>query len=313
VSVGPEQEAPRAAAGQDFSDAITVAFGDERADLYGVARLGLAGGTASGLVILFRGGQPVAVVAEGGAKAPAEPAWEDVSAAGLDTEVVEPLRRWRLHFAGDDASFDLSLEAVGAIAELPADHPAARAGGMTGYEQLVRVEGPASVRGDRLHVHALGQRGHSWGAPDWERIGMARTLSAWLGDDLALTAVAVRPRGEQTHAGELVAATILEQAGEDGAAVPVALPVEDPRLSTTYDADGRQRQAGLELWVAKDDPYARQVAGEALCGTSLGLGRVRLDCAFFRWRTQGRSGVGRYDIVRHAGAGQLSEPSRSQR
>jgi hypothetical protein len=299
VSVAPEQEAPRAAAGQDFSDAITVAW-DERADLYCVARLGLAGGTASGLVILFRGGQPVAVVAEGGAEAPPAPAWEDVAAAGLDTEVVEPLRRWRLHFAGDDASFDLSLEAVGAIAELPADHPAARAGGMAGYEQLVRVEGPASVRSDRLHVHALGQRGHSWGAPDWERIGMARTLSAWLGDDLALTAVAVRPRGEQTHAGELLFATILEHTGEDGAAVPVALPVEDPRLSTTYDADGRQRQAGLELWIARDDPYARQVAGEALCGTSLGLGRLKLDCAFFRWRSQGRSGVGRYDIVRPA-------------
>ncbi len=313
MSVAPEDEAPRAPEREGFSDAVTVAFGDERADLYGVARLGLAGGAASGLVILFRGGQPAAVVAEGGVQAPGATAWEEVSAAGLDTEVLEPLRRWRLHFAGDDGSFDLSLEAVGAVAELPADHAAARAGGMTGYEQLVHAEGPATVGGDRLQVHALGQRGHSWGAPDWERIGLARTLSAWLGDDLALTAVAVRPRREATHAGELIAATILERAGEDGAAVPVAVPVEEPRLSTTYDADGRQRQAGLELWVAKEDPYARHVAGEALCGTSLDLGRLRLDCAFFRWRTQGRSGVGRYDIVRPADAGQLSEPSRSQR
>ncbi|HEY3190296.1 MAG TPA: hypothetical protein VGJ70_22590, partial [Solirubrobacteraceae bacterium] len=250
----------------------------------------------------FRGGQPVTVVAEGAVEAPSSLTWEDVSAAGLNTEVLEPLRRWRLQFAGDDASFDLSLEAVGAIAELPPEHPAAQAGGMAGYEQLVHVEGSATVGSARLEVRALGQRGHSWGAPDWERIDLARTLSAWLGDDLALTAVAIRPHRAETHAGELIAATLLEPAGDNGAGAPTAVPVEDPRLSTTYDAGGHQRHAGLELWVGKEDRYARHVAGEALCGTSLDLGRLRLDCAFFRWRTQGREGVGRYDIVRRAAA-----------
>jgi hypothetical protein len=37
-----------------------------------------------------------------------------------------------------------------------------------------------------------------------------------------------------------------------------------------------------------------------VCGTSLDLGRLRLDCAFFRWRMDGRTGFGRYDILRPA-------------
>ena len=310
MSVGPELEAPRPAsvAGEGFSDAVTVAFGDERADLYGVARLGLAGGAASGLVILFHGGEPVTVRAEGAVALDDRPSsWEAVSAAGLDTAVVEPLRRWRLQFAGDDASLDLELEALGAIAELPADHPAAKAGGMMGYEQAVRVRGVATVGSRRLDVRGLGQRGHSWGAPDWERIGLARSVSAWLGEDVAVSAVAIRPAKGKAHADELIAATLLE-AGEEGAGDgdgggPVARLVEDPRLTTTYDGEGRQRHAGLELWVGKDDQAPWHIAGEAICGTSLDLGRLRLDCAFFRWRGRGREGVGRYDVMRRADGG----------
>jgi hypothetical protein len=73
VSVGPEHEAPRPEGGDGFSDAVTFAFGDERADLYGVARLGLAGGAASGLVILFHDGDPVVVSAEGGIEVAGSP------------------------------------------------------------------------------------------------------------------------------------------------------------------------------------------------------------------------------------------------
>ena len=66
MTVGPEHDAPRPAQGNGFSDAVTVAFGDPGAELYGVARLGLAEGGASGLAIVFWRGEPVAVSAEGG-------------------------------------------------------------------------------------------------------------------------------------------------------------------------------------------------------------------------------------------------------
>jgi hypothetical protein len=296
VTVGPEHEAPRTNGRADFSDAVTVAFGDPAVELYGVARLGLADGGASGLALLFWRGEPVAVSAEGGVALDAPSAWDEVSAAGLDTSVVEPLRSWRLRFAGDDASFDLALEAPGPVAELDPSHPVARVGGMAGYEQPVRVTGSAVVGTTRLSVDGLGQRGHSWGSPDWDRIELARTVSAWLGDDLAVSLTAVRPAGQRDHATEAVSAAILDR-DEDGGSR--TLDVADPRLSTTYDDEGRQRRAGLELWV-DEDGYPRRAAGEIACGTSLDLGRLRLDCAFFRWRMEGREGFGRYDVLRRA-------------
>jgi hypothetical protein len=296
VTVGPEHDAPRPADGDGFSDAVTVAFGDPGAELYGVARLGLAEGGASGLAILFWRGEPVSVSAEGGVEVSTPSSWDEVSAAGLDTTTIEPLRAWRLQYAGDDAAFDLELEATGAVAELDPEHDVARVGGMAGYEQPVRVHGTASVGKARIEIDGLGQRGHSWGAPDWDRIELARTVSAWLGDDLAVSLTAIRPAGKRDHAVEAVAASILER-GEDGEAR--ALDVADPRLSTTYDGDGRQRCAGLELWI-DEEGWPRRAAGEIACGTSLDLGRLRLDCAFFRWRMEGREGFGRYDVLRRA-------------
>jgi hypothetical protein len=296
VTLGPEHEAPRTDGGDDFSDALTVAFGDPSLELYGIARLGLAEGGASGLALLFWRGEPVAVSAEGGVEIDAPDSWDEVTAAGLDTAVVEPLRCWRLQFANDDASFDLELEATGPVAELHPDHPVARAGGMSGYEHPLRVTGQATVGTTRLTVDGLGQRGRSWGSPDWDRIELARTVSAWLGDDLAVSLTAIRPAGKDDHAAEAVVASILDR-DEDGGSR--ALAVTDPRLSTTYDDEGRQRRAGLELWV-DDNGYPRRVAGEITCGTSLDLGRLRLDCAFFRWRMEGREGFGRYDVLRRA-------------
>ena len=200
----------------------------------------------------------------------------------------------RCTYAGDDAAFDLELEATGTLAELDPEHDVARAGGMAGYEQPVRVTGSATVRDARIELDGLGQRGHSWGAPDWDRIELARTVSAWLGDDLAVSLTAIRPAGKRDHAAEAVAASVLER-GEDGERRTLA--VADPRLSTIYDAEGRQRRAGLELWI-DEDGWPRRAAGEIACGTSLDLGRLRLDCAFFRWRMEGREGVGRYDVLR---------------
>jgi hypothetical protein len=121
----------------------------------------------------------------------------------------------------------------------------------------------------------------------------ARSLAAWLpaGPGVALTSV--RPAGARHHAAELAWAALLEPAG--------TLLVHEPRLSTTYDDGGRQIRAGLELWVGEHDDHARFAAGEAICGSTVDLGQLRLECAFFRWHMEGQTGVGRYDVLRRAG------------
>jgi hypothetical protein len=165
---------------------------------------------------------------------------------------------------------------------------------MAGYDQPCRVRGTVRAGGCERAIDALGQRGHAWGDPDWERIELARTVTAWTGSaSAALTAI--RPARAEHHAEEATWAALWEPDGP--------LAVQDARLSTTYDADGHTRRAALELWAASEadgDEWPRRGSGEVLCGSSLDLGALRLDCAFFRWHLEGAAGVGRYDIVRRA-------------
>jgi hypothetical protein len=231
--------------------------------------------------LVFSGGEPVAVQADGVVDV-TDRTWAGIDAAGLSTTVERPLDAWTLSFASDAATFDLKVEATSAPGEM-AD------GGMEGYEQLCRFNGDATIAGRRVAIDCLGQRGHSWGAPDWETMALARTLGVWIGEDLGVSLLAIRPAGTDRHDQESVGAYLYE-GGE-----PVR--VGDPRLSTGYDGEQHQRRAGLELWV-DEDAHARRAAGEIVCGTTLDLGRLRLDCAFLRWHMDGREGVGRYDILR---------------
>jgi hypothetical protein len=296
VSVTAEQDTPRTPAAPDpgFRDAVTFAFGDPVAKLYGHARIGLGGDGASGLALLFAGSE-VAAASTAGASGSAEgvpSSWEDVRVAGLRTSVEEPLATWTLGFERDGAGFDLRFEARAAPAVLAADSEVARLGGMEGYEQLCAVSGTVTVGGREHQVRCLGQRGHIWGTPDWKRIELARTLSAWLGADRAVMLAATRPARARGHGEEAVAGWLVD-AGEPHA-------IDDARLSTTYDGALRQKRAGLELWMDEESEFARRASGKVLCGTTLDLGDVRLDSSFFAWRMEGREGVGLYDVMRRA-------------
>jgi hypothetical protein len=276
---------------------VTFAFGDPGAGLYGLARLGLSGTdgerTGSALAVLFAGSEPVAVHARGAVPLDAGAGLEQVALPGLEATVDEPLRRWTVRFDdGGPNGFELSFEASAPPAELDAAETAAQAGGMEGYEQLCRVHGTVRTGGSEREVRCLGQRGHSWGEPDWERNELARTVTAWLDDGSGLTLSAFRPVGARAHNEEEVACALL------GSESPVT--VADPRLSTTYDGEGRQLRAGLELWINGEDGFPHRGAGRAFCGSTLDLGQLQLDCAFFEWSLDGRSGVGRYDILRRA-------------
>lgn len=282
-----ERERMRTPTGPAFAEALTYSFGDPERDLYGLVRVGVAADRRGSLLaVLFAGGRPVGVNAEGALDVPAEATWDDFAVDGARTTIEAPLERWTLRWDGGGAAADLVFEAASAPADLAV-------GDMEGYDQICRVTGTVTVDGTAVAVSGLGQRGHAWGAPDWSRLELTRTVAAWLDDgSTGVVVSAARPAGATAHADETVAAAVVE-AGE-----PVA--VDDPRLSTTYDGEGRQRRAGLELWICDEDDYPLRASGEAICGSTLDLGSLRLDLAFLRWRADGRTGIGRYDIVRRA-------------
>jgi hypothetical protein len=269
---------------------VTFAFADPAQGLYGLARPILWGdGTASVTALLFADGALAAQVNQRGPHA--EPGFERLELPGLQTTVVEPLKTWTVRLDAGGHGFDLTFEAAGPPAELELDERAERAGELPGYEQICHVRGTAWL-GERTHeVRCRGQRGHLWGVPDLDRVAAWRAVGAWLDDGTGVVLRAVRPAGS-AHGDEELWAAVLGAGG--------SLRVDDPRLSTTYDDAGRQRRAGLELWVGDDDSYPRRAAGEVLCASTVDLGRLKLDCAFVRWRMGGRSGVGRYDVLRRA-------------
>jgi hypothetical protein len=100
--------------------------------------------------------------------------------------------------------------------------------------------------------------------------------------------LARRPRGVLGHGQELVEAKLVLD-GEPATA-------ENARVSTVYDGDGRQRSAGLELWLPEED-FPRRVSGSVEAGASLSLEGLRVNAAVFGWHMEGREGSGAYELA----------------
>jgi hypothetical protein len=292
--IEPQHESARPSTGEGFADAVTVSWADEQRGWFGMARLGLAAdGQGSALAVLFNGREPLAALAQGAIELPDAPDWQSLELSGLRMTVEAPLERWTVAWEGTDHGFSLELDAVSAAAEIAPGDAVVRLGGMEGYEQLVSVRGAVRHGSETIRVEGLGQRGHTWGVTDWNRLELARTVSAWMGEEEGgIVLSSLRPAGAHGHDQEAVWAALVER-GEPQ-------PVWDPRLSTTYDGDGHQRRAGLELWMTEEEGYPHRAAGEVLCGSSFDLGALRLDLAFMRWHAEGLTGVGRYDVLRKA-------------
>jgi hypothetical protein len=155
-------------------------------------------------------------------------------------------------------------------------------GGVTA--RVCKVKG--EVGGEK--VDCLGTTSQTHVPPAWEELDAIRSLSALLDDEHAALALARRPRGARGH-GEERAVSFLVEAGE-------LLAVEDTRISTVYDGEGRQRSAGLELWLPGED-FPRRGSGSAIAGSSLELDGLTVHVAIFSWRVEGREGFGAYELM----------------
>ncbi|MFL5884973.1 MAG: hypothetical protein ACJ77M_07885, partial [Thermoleophilaceae bacterium] len=145
----------------------------------------------------------------------------------------------------------------------------------------------AGTLGD-ARLECLGTATETDTPPEWAELDAIRAVSAIFDAETAVLALARRPRGAFGHGQEEVCARLL-QAGH-------LLEVEDARISTVYDGDGRQRSAGLELWLPGED-FPRRASGTVQAGASLTLEGLQVNAAVFAWRMEGRDGAGAYDLV----------------
>jgi hypothetical protein len=210
--------------------------------------------------------------------------------AGTDANVVSDARlpdsgaadEWRVEHDG----VALLASPVGELVDVQAAQD-----GLAGWEQLCRVSGRFGAN----EVDCLGVRSAWSDDLELSRFESIRAVSVWFDPDEAFALTAFRPRKAKAHDGDLLAAAVI--APERSAAV------EDPRLSTTYAADGWPLRAGLELWLASEtdseQQYPRRASGEAAGPRAEALaGELELQAEPFQWHSRGRVGAGMYLLAR---------------
>jgi hypothetical protein len=175
-----------------------------------------------------------------------------------------------------DGAFALDLEPVA---------PAADLDGVTVHLCV------ATGQADGKQVSCLATLSETHRAPSWDELDAMRSISALFDDRHAFVAVGRRPRGSLGHSGEQTTAWLLN----DGELVRI----EDARISTVYDGEGRQRSAGLELWLPGEDLPLR-ASGSVVAGSSLQLEAVDVHVAVFRWRMGNLEGAGGYELMTRA-------------
>jgi hypothetical protein len=168
----------------------------------------------------------------------------------------------------------------------PASEPVELAGNRV---RVCAVSGSVGV----TPVDGLGTVSETLRAPAWGELEALRAISVLGGTGHAVLAVARRARGAPGHGEELVNAALIAD-GE-------VKTVEDARISTIYDGEGRQRNAGLELWLPEED-FPRRASGSVTAGSSLELEGLDVHAAVFSWRLEGREAVGQYELAVRATA-----------
>jgi hypothetical protein len=193
--------------------------------------------------------------------------------------------------------------------------PAVRGGrhdaGVETLDQLCNVSGALTLEGSEHEVGCAGWRAIVEGEFELSGLDSFRQTAGWFeaGGGIALSAL--RPRKSRGQDADLVAAAVLDPE-------PVG-PIDDPRLSTTYDERGLPRRVGLELWfeqeasgeeppeptgAEQDDQserhFARRAAAEAV-GASIewSAADVKLHATRLHWHSRGSDGAGVYLLGQH--------------
>jgi hypothetical protein len=155
---------------------------------------------------------------------------------------------------------------------------------------LLRATGATGLDEQPFELEAAA---FGFAGPSLSKLDSMRIVAAWFPSDRAIGLAAVRPRGG--HADKDVVTVLVT--GE-----PEPLLVFDPRLSTTYNAQGAPLRVGVELWLGADedgDQRPLRLASE-LAGGRLNaqLGELHLDAYPQRCHNRGEDGVGVYALLR---------------
>ena len=226
------------------------------------------------------------------------PGRDDSPVAMVGGDAVAPVvSTLRVSVAEDGGEWRLDGDGVALIASPAGEIVDVRTEGddIVGFDQLCRVAGRFEQSGTEHTVESLGLRTSRSGSFELAKLASVRAVSTWFEPDEGFALMAFRGRKAKHHDSDVVTATVL---GPEPSP-----PVEDPRLSTTYDAGGWPVRAGLELWLAAgegdEEQFPRRAAGQAAgARTETAAGDLDLRAEPFRWHSRGREGAGMYLLAR---------------
>jgi hypothetical protein len=161
-----------------------------------------------------------------------------------------------------------------------------------GLDQLCHVSGRFTIDGVAQEIDCQGARTSRDQGVDLHGLDSLRGVCAWFGAGEGLTLLSLRPRGAGDHAHDFATASVF--------APDAWRAVAEPRLSTTYSADGAPTRVGLELWLGEgEEHYSRRAAGE-VAGPAVDLQTdgLRVRVAPLRCHSRGRQGAGVYLLAR---------------
>jgi hypothetical protein len=205
-----------------------------------------------------------------------------LSAEGWSAEGVG----WRLSGEG----VDLHVAPGGEAEEMESVQAEDSGPDLSGCDELCRVSGSVAVGGAERAIDCVGTRCVIDGV-DAGSLGSARMVSGWFDRDEAFILLALRAAQAVGHESDLVAATLFDPEGW--------VPVDDPRLSTTYAESGLPARTNLELWVGEgENEFPRRVAAEAAGdGAVLATEETQLRVVPMRCHSRGREGNGVYVLA----------------
>ena len=191
--------------------------------------------------------------------------------------------------------------------QLSGDEGAWRVTGGDDYELALTAEGEGAALADGTRIWLCRATG-TLGAEQFDGRAtltrgpgrtdvVQRSLAILLEDQLGFALAARGPRDERGHDEEQLEAIAFR--GE-----PLELAtIDKPRLSTTFDGEGRLIRAGIELWETTDAEFAVRIGGEALArGELVHPDGARTQIAFIGWHHDGHRGPGSYAITTPARA-----------
>jgi hypothetical protein len=157
---------------------------------------------------------------------------------------------------------------------------------------LKRIGEPVELGGMRASLcsaaSGLGVVAEIHDPPRWQELDATRYVCALFDPQNAVVAFARRPAGARGHGQEIVVAHLWTD-GE-------LKNVEDARLSTIYDGEGRPRQASMELWLPGED-FPRRAFGGVTAGASMALEGLDVHAAAMEWRMDIHRGAGVYELT----------------